>query len=577
MAPMRNPLFGNDHAKRPAPTFTSAAAPVSALRPRVLGALIGWTGASAVVCFALRAVVLEDVRPGAKLHIFWHLFLRDEPAAAVLGLAVVLASVLVARFFWPGALDGAVERLAARPWTFIAAATATLAAAAVVVYHRHPLSMDEYAPLFQARAFARGSLWGEVPPQVLPRLVPVRSGEFLEAAVDGRVISSYWPGFALLLTPFAALGLPWLLNPLLGGATLWIVWRLARRLLPSPSAAGWAVLLTAASPAFAVNAISFYSMGAHLLFNLLFVSLVLEPAPRRLVAAGAVGSFALALHNPVPHLLFALPWMAWIALRQGGARRLAALLLGYVPLSALLGVGWLWVRSRLAGTAAQAAGPVQLAAGLARIAFSAPGVDLVLARAAGLVELILWAAPGLLLVACWGGLRSMRRAGDRRLSLLALSAACTLAGYMFVPFNQGHGWGFRYFHSAWGAVPLLAAAFLTSPDVEKTFLPRVMLVCAVLSLALGTGLRFAQVRSFIDDHLAQLPRAAASHERRVVFVRRDRGYYSQDLVQNDPFLDGSRWILLSAGEESDADWMRRAFPGSRRMAANEVATVWAVE
>src|SRR5439155_683897 len=140
----------------------------------------------------------------------------------------------------------------------------------------------------------------------------------------------------------------------------------------------------------------------------------------------------------------------------------------------------------------------------------APGVGLVLARAAGLVELILWAGPGLLLVACWGGLRSVRRAGDRRLSLLALSAACTLAGYMFVPFNQGHGWGFRYFHSAWGAVPLLAAAFLTSPDVEKTFLPRVMLVCAVLSLALGTGLRFAQVRSFIDDHLAQLPRAAAS-------------------------------------------------------------------
>src|SRR5438128_5357119 len=222
MAPMRNPLFGNDHAKRPAPTFTSAASPVSALRPRVLGALIGWTGASAVVCFALRAVVLEDVRPEAKLHIFWHLFLRDEPAAAVLGLAVVLASVLAARFFWPGALDGAVERLATRPWTFIAAATATLAVAAVVVYHRHPLAMDQYAPLFQARAFARGSLWGEVPPQVLPRLVPVRSGEFLEAAVDGRVISSYWPGFALLLPPSAALGLPWLLNPPLGAATLWL-------------------------------------------------------------------------------------------------------------------------------------------------------------------------------------------------------------------------------------------------------------------------------------------------------------------------------------------------------------------
>jgi len=36
-------------------------------------------------------------------------------------------------------------------------------------------------------------------------------------------------------------------------------------------------------------------------------------------------------------------------------------------------------------------------------------------------------------------------------------------------------------------------------------------------------------------------------------------------------------VLLSAGEDVDADRMRRAFPRSRRIAANEVATVWAVE
>jgi hypothetical protein len=575
MGSMRDPLFGNDRSPRVAPTFASANAPAAGL-PRAAVALIGWTAASTVACFAVRALVLEDVQPGGRLQIFWHLFLRDEPAAALLGLAVALLAVLVARLSWPAALDGAMEKLAARPWTFIAAATATLAVAALIVYRRHPLAMDEYAPLFQARAFARGSLWGEVPPEVLPRLVPGRN-DFLEASSGGRIISSYWPGFALLLTPFAALGAPWLLNPLLGGATLCIVRHLARKLLPSPSAAGWAVLLTAASPAFAVNAISFYSMAAHLLFNLLFVALILEPDPRRLFAAGAVGSFAFSLHNPVPHFLFALPWMAWIGLRRGGVRRLAPLFAGYLPLSVVLGLGWLWRRSRLAGAGPQSPGAVHLVAGLAKVAFSAPGVDLVIARAAGLIELMLWAAPGLVILACWGALRSFRGRVDRRLTLLALSGICTFAGYMFVPFNQGHGWGFRYFHSAWGVLPLLAAAFLTSPDVEKTVLPRAMLVCAALSLALGTGLRFAQVKTFIDEHLAQLPPAADSPDRRVVFVRRDRGYYSQDLVQNDPFLDGSRWVLLSAGEEADADWMRRAFPRSRRIAANEVATVWSVE
>ncbi len=577
MASMRDPVFDNGDPARVPPTFASEGAPLSGLGRRAVRALIGWTAATAVACFALRALVLADARPGEKLHIFWHLFLRDEPSAAVLGLAIALIALLLARVAWPAFLEGALARLSARPWTFIAAATVTLAAAAMFIYRRHPLSMDEYAPLFQAHAFAKGSLWGEVPPEVLPRLVPIRSGDFLEAAADGRVISSYWPGFALLLAPFAALGVPWLLNPLLGGATLAIAWHLARKLSPSPSAAGWAVLLTAASPAFAVNAVSYYSMGAHLFFNLLFVALILEATPLRLAAAGAVGSLALVLHNPVPHVLFALPWMAWIGLRRGGARRLALLLLGYLPVSVVLGLGWLWVRSRLAGGAVQGPGPVELAAGLARIAFSSPSAELVFSRAAGLVELVLWAAPGLLLVASWSAFRSFRRAGDRRLLLLALSGACTLAGYMFVPFNQGHGWGFRYFHSAWGVVPLLAAAFLTSPDVERTSLPRAMLACAALSLALGTGLRFAQVRTFIDDHLAQVPRAVASPERRVVFVRQERGYYSRDLVQNDPFLDGSRWTLLSAGDQSDAEWMRRAFPGSRRIAANEVATVWAVE
>jgi len=573
---MRYPLFDNGDQKRVAPTSTSADAPPAALQRRATAALIGSTAAAAAACFALRGLVLADVQPGEKLHIFWHLYLRDEPAAAALGLVIVVGGVFLARLAWSARLDDALERLAARPWTFMAVATASLAVAAVIVYRRHPLSMDEYAPLFQARAFARGSLWGEVPPEVLSRLVPNRSGDFLEASADGRVISSYWSGFALLLAPFAALGVPWLLNPLLGGATLFTVWRIARKVLPSPAAPGWALLLTAASPAFAVDAISYYSMAAHLLFNLLFVLLLLEPTPRRLMAAGAVGSFALVLHNPVPHLLFALPWIAWIALRQG-PRRLAALLVGYLPLSVTLGLGWAWVRSRVAGSGAPARGITDLAAGLARAAFTLPGTDVLLARAAGVVELILWAVPGLLLAACWGAWRARRGAGDRALLLLAVSGACTLAGYMFVPFNQGHGWGFRYFHSAWGIVPLLAAALLTAPDMAKTLFPRSMLVCAGLSLALGTGLRFAQVRGFIDDHLAQLPRAATSPDRRVVFVHPERGYYSQDLVQNDPFLEGSRWMLFSRGDESDADWMRRAFPTSRRIAANEVATVWAVE
>jgi hypothetical protein len=66
-----------------------------------------------------------------------------------------------------------------------------------------------------------------------------------------------------------ALGVPWLLNPLIGGGTLACIWHLARRLLSTDEAAGWAVILSAASPAFFINAISYYSMSAHLLASLL--------------------------------------------------------------------------------------------------------------------------------------------------------------------------------------------------------------------------------------------------------------------------------------------------------------------
>ena len=53
----------------------------------------------------------------------------------------------------------------------------------------------------------------------------------------------------------------------------------------------------------------YYSMQAHLTANLLFVWLLLKPTPYRAFGAGVVGSLALVLHNPFPHMLFAAPWI----------------------------------------------------------------------------------------------------------------------------------------------------------------------------------------------------------------------------------------------------------------------------
>jgi len=102
-------------------------------------------------------------------------------------------------------------------------------------------------------------------------------------------------------------------------------------------------------------------------------------------------------------------------------------------------------------------------------------------------------------------------------------------------------------------------------------------VAVAASLALATGLRFVQVRSFIEGQLAQIPSGAGSSASEVIFVRVDRGYYMQDLVQNDPFMEGRRWILYSAGPLEDARFMNTWFKGARLAVHTDVADLWQVD
>jgi len=98
-------------------------------------------------------------------------------------------------------------------------------------------------------------------------------------------------------------------------------------------------------------AITYFSMTAHLLLNLAFAWLLFERTFFRLVLAGLVGSFALLLHNPMPHFLFALPWIVWLALQPDRLRKLLALAAGYAPLALGVGFGWALLLSQIQGNA----------------------------------------------------------------------------------------------------------------------------------------------------------------------------------------------------------------------------------
>lgn len=488
------------------------------------------------------------------------------------------------------ALSGRVQRTgrtfavwSARNSAIVAAVTTVLlAVGARFIYHAHPLSMDEYAAYFQSQAFAAGELGARFPPGLIDWLVPERLQDpFFRIARDtGTVASSYWPGFALLLVPFTMLDVPWLLNPIVGGATVLVMHRLAREIFADDESVGLVVLFTLASTAVTLNAISFYSMPAHLLSSALFLLLLIRPSPGRALLAGLVGSLALVLHNPVPHLLFALPWIVWLATRSDRLRVLAALAAGYAPLCLALGLGWaLYLQdlARAVPVVAPAAPLNEVQSAIQSFArlLRPPSGGIVESRIIGLGKLWLWAAPGMVALAAMGAWRCRNDKGWWL--VLGASALLTYFGYFFVPLDQGHGWGFRYFHSAWLVLPLFAVHALQPAEVYAPAatgrLRGYVAACALLGLAVMTTVQGAQIERFVSRHLAQLP-AREGAGPRVVFIEPAAGYYSEDLVQNDPFLREPVIIFVSRGREQDEGMMRERFPSYELLSSDARGSVW---
>lgn len=529
-----------------------------------------------------------QLRQSGEMHglapSFFVLFADNDFPGAVCALLVLAGALFGSRYLHARQL----AQWAGQHPMIIAIITASLLALGTLfVYHNHPLSMDEYAAYFQSRVFAAGGLHGRFPPAQLDWLIPPGFQDFFlnVSRVTGGVAEAYWPGFALLLTPFTWAGVPWLCNPVLSALTLLVIHRLALEMFDDREAAGFAVLLTIASPVIFADGISYYSMPAHLLANSVFALLLVRPTPLRAAIAGVVGSLALTLHNPVPHMLFAAPWLAWVATRPGGRRLFTSLIAGYLPLCMLLGLGWFLfsghlVREGLTPGAGPAATLHRLQHMLA--AFSLPDATVVLARFIGFAKIWLWAVPGLMILAAAGAARWRR---DVLWGLFSASALLTLLGYFLVPVDQGHGWGYRYFHSAWMALPLLATAALFRPvrirsqagphsryfedDETKDFVA----TCMLLTLVFGVGFRAWQVEDFVARDLSQVPQYQGT-ERRIVMLDGRHSFYEGDLVQNDPWLRLSEIRMYSHGAAEDLRMIAQYYPEFHRVYSDRHGTVW---
>lgn len=495
------------------------------------------------------------IQPGEGIElapIFLHLFYVQDRPASLMALGVAVFAIFLAdRRGW---MQAFLRWLAAHPGVLATAGFVASALGAWFVYHHHPLSMDEYAPYLQSQVFAAGRLVGQVPPMLADVIVPSWfQGLFLNVSHDtGAIASAYWPGLALVMAPFSLLGVPWLCNPVQTGCTLFGLARLLDELVDDPAARGSGLFAAIASPVILINGMSYYGMPLQLLCTVMFTLGLVRGTPRQLLAAGAWAALGMTAVNPVPFVLYALPWPIWILVRTRKPwRTLGWLALSGLPLALLLGVGWKMFLLDIFGSAQSSQMGSNIGSMLST--FRLPTASLLVARAIALVKLTVWAVPGLLILAALAFANREKRSWTW---VFAASAVLTLVGYLFVPFDQGHGWGYRYFHAAWLVLPVLAAFALQHLAADRSGRERAygfVFAACLGTLALSLPLRAVQVEALISAHLRQIPPRLEGNSRQVVFIDVECGAYTADLVQNDPLFRSNEIRLVSKGYLWDAN------------------------
>lgn len=420
-----------------------------------------------------------------------------------------------------------------------------------------PFSMDEWAVRFQSRLFLEGRLIG-VPDVATPFLREIARPVFVFAAREGDGwVSGYLPSYSILLMPFEAIGYPWLLNVLCNAGSVWAVAHIGRTMWGADDNRTLvAALALAASSQFIAAAATSYSMSAHLFVNLLWLAAILG-AGRVWLWAGPLAFVALTLHQPVPHALFAAPFMLRYLLERQFAR-LGWLLIWWIAAGGVV----LWWSDLMTGRLPT---------------FGANGV-LYWPTAAALVVMLLhavllftWSSPLmplLLLIACrrW----DERSATERD---LAAGVLLTLSFYLFFRLvTQGHGWGWRYGHQVLGSVAILAASGW--PRFRAVIGCQAAGRCLALSLVFSLAVQFP-IRMHLMRQLT-LPFAKAgswlrTQPERYLVLPTDSLWYGQDLVRNDASLE--RPVLLH-GSGLSAEEIRslQSEPGStvRRVPVDEL-------
>jgi hypothetical protein len=284
--------------------------------------------------------------------------------------------------------------------------------------------------------------------------------------------------------------------------------------------------------------------------------------------------------------MFAPAWIVWLFMQKDRWKLLTALTAGYLPWVIIVGFGWAQLLRhladgpRIAAAGSETQGVIARALSQFGSVFKVPGPKQLFARLVAISKLWLWASPLLILIAAPGFWRHRR---NTHMKLLLVSATMTFVAYLFVPLDQGHGWGYRYFHSVWFVLPVFAGAALVAPRgttssgeaSESSPLLPWALAATLAGLFVMTPYFSWSAHSFIATSRSQVPEADHGTPR-VMIIDPTQGYYNGDLVQNDPFMRSPVIRMFSHGRDNDASMMARKFPDLVLLGADERGTVWGI-
>jgi hypothetical protein len=408
--------------------------------------------------------------------------------------AVAAASSRLTR--WLGAdEDRETDARPARDWFGILAAVTTVTLAAVmsvVSYQRHPHVPDEVVYLYHARYFAAGQMTMPAPP------VPEAFDVDLMYYEPTRWFSPVPPGWPAVLATGSAAGVPWLVNPVLGGVCVWLTSLLLGDLYPR-RVARIATALLAVSPWAICLAMSFMTQTLTLACALM-AAVGISRARRRgsvsMAALAGAGVGATSLIRPLDGVIVGALIALW-AFGLGGRRLSWGALAGLGAGTALVGALAFPYNAMLTGDPLKF--PINLyndryhGANSNAYGFGAdrgmgwaidpnPGhgpVDAVInanLNTFGLnTDLFGWSTGSLVFVA-WLACCGVWRRADR---LMAAVVGAVFTAYFFYYFSGGPDFGARYWFAM--IVPLAALTARGIQEMERRAGGRVMVAACVLT------------------------------------------------------------------------------------------------